>query len=106
MLTLKRKNQNVIIKILTAILVIETELEITEVFMDFDEASKSFDLSRLPEDSNNKIRIIKVGDYDSCPCIGNHVTNTREIGKFKIISTDFKNDILRIRFKLSEVTNA
>ncbi len=86
--------------------VIETELEITEVFMDFDEASKSFDLSRLPEDSNNKIRIIKVGDYDSCPCIGNHVTNTREIGKFKIISTDFKNDILRIRFKLSEVTNA
>ncbi len=86
--------------------VIETELEITEVFMDFDEASKSFDLSRLPEDSNNKIRIIKVGNYDSCPCIGNHVTNTREIGKFKIISTDFKNDILRIRFKLSEVTNA
>ena len=85
--------------------VIKKHLAVTETFLDFDEAVKSFDLSRLPETSNNKIRIIKVGDYDACPCIGNHVANTREIGNFKIISTDFKNDILRIRFKLSEVIN-
>jgi misacylated tRNA(Ala) deacylase len=85
--------------------VIESQLDVTETFLDFDEASKNFDLSRLPETGKDKVRIINVGDYDACPCIGNHVANTREIGSFKIISTDYKDDILRIRFKLSAVDN-
>ncbi|MBU2585996.1 MAG: alanine-tRNA synthetase second additional domain-containing protein, partial [Bacteroidetes bacterium] len=46
------------------------------------------------------LRIIKIGDYDSCPCSGIHVNSTSEIGRFKIISTSFENDVLRLRFKL------
>ena len=47
-----------------------------------------------------KIRIIKIGDYDACPCSGIHVLNTSEISEFKIISTGYDNGVLRIRFKL------
>lgn len=58
------------------------------------------DLSKLPEDAGETLRIVKIGDYDACACIGLHVTNTSEIGKFRIISTDFQDHTLRIRFKL------
>ncbi|MDO9680850.1 MAG: hypothetical protein Q7262_07525 [Bacteroidales bacterium] len=44
-----------------------------------------------------------VGDYDYCPCIGQHVSNTSEIGAINIISTDFNSEsgILRIRYKIA-----
>ena len=58
------------------------------------------DLSKLPEDASDTLRIVKVGDYDICACIGSHVDNTSEIGTFKIISWDFENGRLRLRFKL------
>jgi Ser-tRNA(Ala) deacylase AlaX len=64
------------------------------------EAEKQFNLSRLPVESPKKIRIVSVGDYDACPCIGPHVAETSEIGIFKITTSDFKDGILRIRFKL------
>ncbi|MDE6451735.1 MAG: alanine-tRNA synthetase second additional domain-containing protein, partial [Odoribacter sp.] len=44
--------------------------------------------------------LIRIGDYDVCACIGQHVENTGEIGHFKIISTDYQENRLRIRFKL------
>ena len=80
--------------------VIAANLPVTEEFMNIDEARSHFNLERLPEDAGDTIRIIRVGDYDACPCSGNHVENTKEIGKFRIISTSFNNDVLRIRFKL------
>lgn len=80
--------------------VIKSDLEISEEFYDRDEAKVLFNLSRLPEDAGDKVRVIKIGDYDACPCSGLHVSRTREIGSFKIISTDFNNGVLRIRFKL------
>jgi len=79
---------------------INQNLDVKERFLDFNEASKTFDLSRLPNDSKNKIRIIEIGNFDACPCIGQHVSNTSEIGKFKIVSSDFDGNKLRIRFKL------
>lgn len=81
--------------------VIESGLDITETFMDRDEAATRYDLKRLPADSGDRIRIIRVGDYDACPCIGPHVSSTGEIGSFRIISTGFDRGILRIRFKLA-----
>ena len=80
--------------------VIQADLRVSEESMSKDEAVKLYKLDRLPEEAGETIRIIKVGDYDACPCIGIHVTTTKEIGKFKIISTDYKNGVLRIRFKL------
>ncbi len=80
--------------------VIRENFEIIEEFIPRDTASGLFDLDRLPDAVGEEIRIIKVGNYDSCPCIGQHVKNTKEIGEFKIISTGFEEGVLRIRFKL------
>ena len=59
-----------------------------------------FNLTRLPEDAGDEIRIIKIGNYDSCPCSGDHVQTTKEIGEFRIVSTSYENGIMRLRFKL------
>jgi len=80
--------------------IIQKNLEVTESFFNIEDAKKKFNLAKLPDDAGNTIRIIKVGDYDTCPCIGEHVANTSEIGEFKIVSTSHSNGILRIRFKL------
>ena len=75
---------------------------IREEFMQREEASRHFNLSRLPEEAGETVRIIRIGDYDACPCSGEHVKNSREIVGFKIISTGYENGVLRIRFKLAE----
>ena len=82
--------------------IIKSNLDVREEFYPIEEAEKKFNLSKLPEDAGDNIRIIHIGDYDSCPCIGNHVKNTNEIGVFKIISTNYENGVLRIRFKLND----
>jgi misacylated tRNA(Ala) deacylase len=83
--------------------VINRNLDITEEFISRDQAEERFNLSRLPEDAGETLRIIRVGDYDACLCSGPHVNNTREIGHFRIISYDFNDGVLRIRFKLDAV---
>ena len=80
--------------------VIVADLPVHEEFTSKQEALKSFNLTRLPEDAGDRIRIIRIGDYDACPCSGNHVTSTKEIGDFAIISTDYDDGVLRIRFRL------
>lgn len=82
--------------------IIAANLPVTESFISKEEASAKFNLERLPEETGNSLRIISIGDYDDCPCIGHHVQSTQEIGGFKIISTDFNEGVLRIRFKLVE----
>ena len=54
----------------------------------------------IPDNASETLRIVQIGDYDICACIGTHVNNTSEIGKFKIISTDYTDGRFRIRFKL------
>jgi len=64
-------------------------------------AQLQFNLERVPDKEGlNELRIVRIGDYDACPCIGPHVTSTREIGEFKITTTGFEDGVLRIRFKL------
>ena len=58
------------------------------------------DLSKLPLDAGDTLRVVFVGDYDACPCIGAHVENTSEVGRFVISSWDWQDGRLRIRFKL------
>ena len=81
--------------------IIKADLPITEHFLSREEAAKQVSLARLPDDAGNTIRIVKVGDYDVCPCSGPHVRSSKEIGAFRIASTDFQDSVLRIRFKLS-----
>jgi len=80
--------------------VIDMQLPVVEELMSRSEAATLVDLSKLPDDASQTLRIIKVGDYDACACIGQHVTNTSEIGKFEIISHNFENGRWRVRFKL------
>ena len=80
--------------------VIAKDLKVTEEFMHRDDAINNFKLSQLPDDAGDTIRIIKIGDYDACPCSGVHVSSTKEIGTFQIISTSFEDGVLRVRFKL------
>lgn len=80
--------------------VIQEHLPVTTQYITQDEARTRFDLDRLPQNASDTVRVVKVGDYDECLCIGRHVENTSEIGIFKIISHDYKDGIFRMRFKL------
>lgn len=80
--------------------VISDDLPVTEESVSHAEALSKFNTQKLPEEPGAFIRIIHIGDYDACPCIGNHVKSTGEIGGFRITSASFDNDVLRIRFKL------
>jgi misacylated tRNA(Ala) deacylase len=82
--------------------VIQQDLVVAEEFYSKQEAEIKFNLSKLPDDAGEMIRIIRIGEYDACPCSGLHVSHTSEIGSFKIISTDFNEGVLRVRFKLIE----
>ena len=81
--------------------VIAQDLPVKEKFINYEIATKQFDLTRLPEAMSEDLRIIEIGDYDSVPCIGPHIKSTKELGQFKIISSDFDNGVLRIRYKLA-----
>jgi len=80
--------------------VIAEGLPVREEFMPRAEASQQFNLSRLPEEAGETLRIIRIGEYDACPCSGAHVKNSGEIGGFRIISTGYEEGVLRIRFRL------
>lgn len=82
--------------------IIKQNLDVTTEFITQEEASSRFDLNRLPENASDTVRVVKVGDYDECLCIGLHVESTSEIGTFKIISYDQNEGILRMRFKLTK----
>lgn len=75
-------------------------MEVKEEFVTREEAAGMADLSKLPEDVSETIRIIRIGDYDTCACIGAHVSNTSEIGRFTITSHSYENGIWRVRWKL------
>jgi len=81
--------------------IIDEDLPIEEEYISLDEAKERFDLRRLPDPAPDMIRIVKIGDYDECPCIGPHVKSTKEIGRFRIVSVSFKEGVLRIRYRLN-----
>lgn len=80
--------------------VILQHLDITAEYMKREEAASIVDLSKLPEDASETLRIVRIGNYDACACIGAHVSNTSEIGTFKIISHSFSEGVWRVRWKL------
>lgn len=89
--------------------VIGNKLPVTVEYMTQAEAAGIVDLSKLPQNATDTLRIVRVGDYDACACAGGHVGNTSEIAPFKIISADFtpaesagEPGKWRLRFKLLE----
>lgn len=82
--------------------VLAQNLPVTIQVLSRAEAEKlpGLDMGKLPPTVGDELRIVFVGEYDACPCIGAHVENTAQTGRFVISSWDYENGRLRIRFKL------
>jgi misacylated tRNA(Ala) deacylase len=81
--------------------IIRLNIPVGERFVSRGEADQGYFTGKLPGDAGETIRIVTIGNFDACPCIGEHVSNTADIGAFSITSVDFSDGILRIRFKLN-----
>jgi alanyl-tRNA synthetase len=82
--------------------IIEQDLPVTYEFIPAQEASSIYDLERLPEDASEMLRIVHIGDYDACPCVGAHVERTSQIGRFRISSSRYQDGVQRIVFRLDQ----
>lgn len=82
--------------------VIGRGLDVTISFMNHEKAASVVDLSKLPANASEMLRIVRVGDYDACACAGAHVKNTSEIGRFEILSHDFADGRWRVRWRVVE----
>lgn len=80
--------------------VIDAHLPVSYEFVSRNEVPADVSLERLPDEASDMLRLVRVGDYDVCACIGTHVENTSEIGRFHINSTSWKEGQFRIVFKL------
>jgi Ser-tRNA(Ala) deacylase AlaX len=81
---------------------IEQDLPVTFDFVTRDTLPDGIALDRLPEDASETIRLVRIGDYDVCPCIGKHVRSTAQIGRFELLGTnwDEQQRSFRVRFKI------
>ena len=81
-----------------------TRAELEGIVMEAEEDSPEsrIALDRLPEDASDTIRLVRIGDYDVCPCIGKHVRSTAQIGRFEMLGTNWDNDRMafRVRYKI------
>jgi Ser-tRNA(Ala) deacylase AlaX len=79
---------------------IQQDLPVTFKFVTRDNIPEGVALDKLPEDASETLRIVRIGDYDICACIGSHVKSTKEIGTFKITSTSYNDGSFRIVYKV------
>lgn len=81
---------------------IAEDLPVTYEVVDRDHIPADVQIDRLPEDASEQIRLVRIGNYDVCPCIGKHVRSTAQIGKFVMLGTnwDEMKKAFRIRFKI------
>jgi Ser-tRNA(Ala) deacylase AlaX len=81
---------------------IAADLPVTFEFCSRGELPEEIDLARLPEDASDTIRLVRIGDYDVCPCIGRHVRSTSQIGRFELLGTNWDEHerSFRVRFKI------
>lgn len=82
--------------------VIQSALPVTVEFVTLENVPAEVSLEKLPSDASETIRLVRIGDYDVCACIGAHVSNTSEIGTFVLLGTNWDDEkkSFRIRFKL------
>lgn len=81
---------------------IEQDLPVTYEMADRWNLPDDIPLDRLPDDAPDTIRLVRIGDFDVCACIGKHVRSTAQIGRFELLGTnwDERERTFRIRFKV------
>ena len=79
---------------------IQQDLPVTFEFVTRDNIPEGVVLDKLPEDASETLRIVRIGDYDICACIGSHVKSTKEIESFKITSTSYNEGSFRIVYNV------
>ena len=81
---------------------VEEDLPVTFEVVKRDALPEGINASRLPDDVSDTIRLVRIGDYDVCPCIGKHVRSTSQIGRFEMLGTnwDEQERSFRVRFKI------
>jgi len=79
---------------------IQQDIPVVYDFVTRDEIPKGVTLNKLPDDASETLRIVRIGDYDVCACIGAHVKSTGEIVSFHINSTSWNDGNFRIVFKV------
>ena len=81
---------------------IAADLPVSFDYVRRDEVPENIVLDRLPDDASETIRLVRIGDYDVCPCIGKHVRSTAQIGRFELLGTNWDEEkhSFRIRFKI------
>ena len=79
---------------------ISQDLPVTYEFVNRNNIPEGITLDKLPADASETLRLVRIGDYDLCPCIGQHVESTKEIGLFRITSTSYNQGSFRIVFKV------
>lgn len=81
---------------------IAEDLPVTFEFVTQDNLPDGVVLDRLPENASDTIRLVRIGEYDVCPCIGKHVRSTAQIGRFELLGTnwDEMEHSFRVRFKV------
>lgn len=75
---------------------IAQDLPVTYEYVTRDNIPDGVKLDKLPENASETLRLVRIGEYDICPCIGRHVASTKEIGFFHITSTSYNNGSFRI----------
>lgn len=79
---------------------IQQDIPVVYDFVTRDEIPEGVTLNKLPDDASETLRIVRIGDYDVCACIGAHVKSTGEIVSFHINSTSWNDGNFRIVFKV------
>lgn len=81
---------------------IAEDLPVTYEFADRNNLPEGVSTDRLPADASDTLRLVRIGDYDICPCIGKHVRSTGQIGRFEMLGTnwDEMSHSFRVRFKI------
>lgn len=95
-----RKEEKAIVEEMNRL--IEADLPVTSEYVDRYNVPEGIDLGRLPKDSSDTIKLVRIGDFDACPCIGKHVRSTSQIGRFELLGTnwDEAKRTFRIRYKV------
>ena len=63
---------------------ITEDLPVTYEMVDRNNIPDGVSVDKLPEDASEMLRLVRIGDFDVCLCIGKHVRSTAQIGRFEM----------------------